>query len=75
MPTTPDVLTIDQLARYLQITRSTLYKLVQAGRVPGKKVGRQWRFHRDAIDKWLADSPLGKDAARPRAEATAAKLR
>jgi excisionase family DNA binding protein len=53
----PDVLTIDQLADYLQITKSTLYKLVQAGRVPGKKVGRQWRFHRDAVDSWLARGP------------------
>jgi excisionase family DNA binding protein len=38
-------------------TKSTLYKLVQAGRLPGKKVGRQWRFHRDAVDAWLAQGP------------------
>ncbi len=53
----PDVMTIDQLAAYLQIPKSTLYKLVQDGKVPGKKVGRQWRFHRDAIDAWLAAGP------------------
>lgn len=52
--TDSDVLTIRQLSRYLQITPSTLYKLVEAGRLPGKKVGRQWRFHRDVIDDWLA---------------------
>lgn len=52
-----DVLTIDQLADYLQIPKSTLYKLVQEGKVPGKKVGRQWRFHREAVDIWLAESP------------------
>ena len=75
MPTTPDVLTIDQLARYLQITRSTLYKLVQAGRVPGKKVGRQWRFQRDAIDKWLADSPLETAPYTSRATSRAGRRR
>lgn len=75
MPETPDVLTIDQLARYLQITRSTLYKLVQAGRVPGKKVGRQWRFQRDAIDKWLADSPLETTVTNARAAAGGRKRR
>ena len=50
----PDVLTIGQLADYLQISKSTIYKLVQGGRLPGQKAGRQWRFHRLAIDGWLA---------------------
>lgn len=52
---TAEVMTLGQLAEYLQITESTLYKLVHAGRVPAKKVGRQWRFHRNAIDRWLVD--------------------
>ncbi len=52
-----DVMTIDQLAEYLQIPKSTIYKLVQDGKVPGKKVGRQWRFHREAVDAWLAATP------------------
>lgn len=48
-----DVLTIDELARYLRIPKSTLYKLAQESRIPGQKVGRQWRFSRGAIDRWL----------------------
>lgn len=47
------VLTIDELASYLKIAKSTLYKLSQEGKVPGQKVGRHWRFHRQAIDEWL----------------------
>ena len=47
------VMSIDQLAAYLQIPKSTLYKLVQEGKVPGRKIGRQWRFHRDSVDAWL----------------------
>lgn len=54
----PDsVLTIDELAAYLKIAKSTLYKLAQEGKVPGQKVGRHWRFHRETIDKWLAERP------------------
>ena len=64
----PDVLTIGQLSRYLQITESTLYKLVQAGRLPGKKVGRQWRFQREAIDEWLAEKPRRSSAKHRRAK-------
>ena len=50
----PDaVLTIGELSKYLKISRSTLYKLAQEGKLPSQKVGRHWRFHRDAIDRWL----------------------
>ena len=54
----PDaVLTIEELAVYLKIAKSTLYKLAQEGRLPGQKVGRHWRFHRDSIDQWLKNEP------------------
>jgi excisionase family DNA binding protein len=56
-----DMLTIRQLSRYLQITLSTLYKLVEAGRLPGKKVGRQWRFRREVIDDWLNEAQLPRE--------------
>ena len=47
------VLTIDELAVYLKIAKSTLYKLAQEGRLPGQKVGRHWRFRKETIDRWL----------------------
>ena len=50
-----DILTIDELADYLRISRSTLYKLGQEGRVPCQKVGRHWRSRKQAIDRWLGD--------------------
>ena len=50
---TPDVMTLNEVADYLRIPRSTVYKLVREGRIPGQKVGRQWRFRRDTIDRWL----------------------
>ena len=52
MPTDA-VFTIDELAVYLKLPKRTLYKLAQEGSVPGHKVGRHWRFHRDVIDRWL----------------------
>ncbi|NLY02136.1 MAG: helix-turn-helix domain-containing protein [Rhodopirellula sp.] len=47
------VFTIDELAEYLKISKSTLYKLAQEGSIPSQKVGKHWRFHKDAIDEWL----------------------
>ncbi|MCK4340139.1 MAG: helix-turn-helix domain-containing protein [Phycisphaerae bacterium] len=52
-----NVMTIEELAKYLKIPKSTLYKLAQEGKVPGQKVGRHWRFHREAVDKWLTERP------------------
>ena len=58
-----DIMTIEALAEYLKISRSTLYKLVQAGRLPGQKVGKRWRFHKDAIDDWLKQHPQKRTAS------------
>jgi len=54
------VMTIEDLAVYLKLSKSTLYKLCQEGKVPGQKVGRHWRFHKDSIDAWLR----GRDGDR-----------
>jgi excisionase family DNA binding protein len=48
-----EVMTIREVSTYLRIPQSSLYKLAQEGKIPGKKVGRHWRFHRTAIDEWL----------------------
>ena len=47
------VMTIDDLAIYLKLSKSTLYKLCAEGKVPGQKIGRHWRFHREIVDAWL----------------------
>ena len=54
-----EIMTIDDLAAYLKISKSTLYKLVQAGRLPGQKVGKRWRFHKAVVDEWLGNSASG----------------
>ncbi len=51
------VMTITELSAYLKISKSTLYKLAQERKLPGQKVGRHWRFHRDAVDDWLKQQP------------------
>ncbi len=50
---TDAVFTIDDLVVYLKLPKSTVYKLAQEGKIPGQKVGRHWRFHRELIDDWL----------------------
>jgi excisionase family DNA binding protein len=56
------VMTIEDLAAYLKLSKSTLYKLCQDGKVPGQKVGRHWRFHKAVIDRWLGDQEQTSDS-------------
>lgn len=52
----PLVMTVEEVALYLRIPQSSVYRLAQERRMPCQKVGRRWRFHRDAIDRWLGSS-------------------
>ena len=61
-----DVLTIEELSAYLKIPKSTLYKLVREGKIPCQKIGRHWRFRKEAIDRWLEDNRAGTDPNDPK---------
>mgnify|MGYP002682728961 CR=1 FL=1 len=51
-----NVLTIEELATYLKIPKSTLYKIVREGNIPSQKIGRHWRFRKGGIDRWLDET-------------------
>jgi len=53
------VMGIAEVGKYLNIPKSTVYKLAQEGKIPGQKVGKQWRFLRSAVDKWLSEGNKG----------------
>ena len=57
----PDVMTIQETSQYLRVPVSSLYKLAQAGKIPCQKVGRHWRFRRQAIDRWLDEFPMNEN--------------
>ena len=49
------LMTIDELARYMRVSRFTVYRLVKSRFIPGTKIGRQWRFQKEEIDRWVKD--------------------
>jgi excisionase family DNA binding protein len=53
------LMTIKQLAEYLNVNDRTVLKLVRQGQLPGVKIGNQWRFRKPMIDTWLDDQTLG----------------
>lgn len=48
-----EVLTIRDVAAYLKLPVSTVYRLAERRELPGHKVGRQWRFHKSILDEWF----------------------
>ena len=48
-----ELMTIKDTANYLRMSTSTVYKLVEKGRIPAAKVGGAWRFRKDVLDDWL----------------------
>ena len=47
------ILDINEAAKFLKISPDTLYGLVKRCQVPHKRLGRQYRFHRDALDEFV----------------------
>lgn len=50
---TDEILTLPEVAQLLKVTDKTVYSLAQKGRLPGFKVGGQWRFRRADLDSWI----------------------
>ncbi|UOR13663.1 helix-turn-helix domain-containing protein [Halobacillus amylolyticus] len=48
-----EIMTISQVAEYLQISEVTTYKLVQEGRIPGFKIGRHWRVRKEDLQEHI----------------------
>jgi excisionase family DNA binding protein len=66
---TEGFLTTEEVLAYLQVNLRTVYRLIDAGKLPAVRVGRQWRFRRKDIDAWLDSQrarPGATDPAPPR---------
>ena len=51
------VLTATEAAAFLLISKNSLYAYAkskdEALRIPGVKIGKKWRFHKQALEQWL----------------------
>ena len=55
------IMGIGELAEYLGMPQSSLYKLSQNGKIPCKKVGRHWKYNREYIDEWITRGGMNDD--------------
>jgi len=50
-----DILTIEEVAKYLRVSERTVYDWAQKGEIPSGKIGTVWRFKKAEIEKWVND--------------------
>ncbi len=48
-----ELITIKDVAKFLQIAEKTIYRMAADGKIPAFKVGGSWRFKRKEIENWL----------------------
>ncbi len=48
-----EIMTVRDLAEYLQCHQSTIYRLVKRGEIPAFRLGGDWRFKSDQIERWM----------------------
>jgi excisionase family DNA binding protein len=54
------ILTLKEMAQILKMNERTVLKMAQTGAIPAAKIGSQWRFKMDLVDRWLEDAMLGR---------------
>jgi excisionase family DNA binding protein len=47
------VLTVREVAEYLRVHQATIYRLVKEQKLPAFRVGSDWRFNREVIERWM----------------------
>jgi excisionase family DNA binding protein len=49
------LMTIEEVAAYMRVSRFTVYRLAKDHSMPATRIGRQWRFQKEEIDRWMRE--------------------
>jgi PTS system nitrogen regulatory IIA component len=60
------ILTIEEAAKYLNVSVRTIYDWAQKGEIPAGKIGNIWHFKRESIDRWMHDRMSASKSAKKR---------
>ncbi len=74
----PEIMTTQELAKYLKLHQITICKYVKEGIIPAFRVGRVWRFDKEVIDKWISEGqkkPQRVKKSKPKAASKAVKVK
>jgi excisionase family DNA binding protein len=54
------LMTLQEVADYLRVTRSTIHRMLKRNEIPAFRIGRHWRFNLEEINNWCASHALSK---------------
>jgi excisionase family DNA binding protein len=60
--TNHEILTLEEVAHYLRLKPQTIYKWAQERRIPAVKLGKEWRFRKSILDRWMDEQILSDDS-------------
>jgi excisionase family DNA binding protein len=49
----PEILTMEEAARFLKLHRRSVVKLLRSGSLPGRMVLNKWRFEKEQLAEWV----------------------
>jgi excisionase family DNA binding protein len=49
------VLTLEEVAEFLRVHPSTIYRLIKKRSIPAFKIGSDWRFNQESIERWMKE--------------------
>ena len=58
------VLTLEETAEFLKVHPSTIYRLLKKKQIPAIKVGSDWRFTHESIERWIREREQSENLAR-----------
>ena len=61
-----EILTIEEVARYLRVSERTVYEWAQKGEIPAGKIGTVWRFKKDDIESWVDERLASSKTSVPK---------
>lgn len=48
-------MTLEEVAEFLRVHASTIYRLLKKGSIPAFKLGGEWRFNKESIEQWVSE--------------------
>ena len=56
------VMTLDEVAQFLKVHPSTVYRLLKQHSIPAFKLGSDWRFNQESIERWMETKEADRSA-------------
>jgi excisionase family DNA binding protein len=65
------IMTLEEVAAFLRVHQSTVYRLLRTRSIPAFKMGSDWRFNQESIEQWIVKREIENVPARTQNHLTA----